>query len=75
MTQDAAARADELARVAYGRLVAILAAKDGDIESAEDCLADAFAQALRVWPEAGIPSNPEAWLLTVARNRRSDIRR
>lgn len=75
MTQDVAARAEELARVAYGRLIAILAAKDGDIESAEDCLADAFAQALRVWPETGIPSNPDAWLLTVARNRRHDLRR
>jgi RNA polymerase sigma-70 factor, ECF subfamily len=75
MTQDVAARAEELARAAYGRLVAILAAKDGDIESAEDCLADAFAQALRVWPESGIPANPEGWLLTTARHRRSDIRR
>ena len=75
MTQDVAARAEELARVAYGRLIAILAAKDGDIELAEDCLADAFAQALRVWPETGIPSNPDAWLLTVARNRRHDLRR
>ncbi|HET7565682.1 MAG TPA: DUF6596 domain-containing protein [Gemmatimonadaceae bacterium] len=73
--QDAATRAEELARVAYGRLLAILAAKDGDIESAEDCLADAFAQALRVWPETGVPSNPGAWLLTVARNRRHDLRR
>ena len=60
MTQDVATRAEELARVAYGRLLAILAAKDGDLESAEDCLADAFAQALRVWPETGIPGNPEA---------------
>jgi RNA polymerase sigma-70 factor (ECF subfamily) len=75
MTDDAAARAEELARAAYGRLLAILAARDGDIESAEDCLADAFAQALRVWPETGIPGNPEAWLLTVARNRQHDIRR
>jgi RNA polymerase sigma-70 factor (ECF subfamily) len=75
MTQDVAARAEELARTAYGRLVAILAAKDGDIESAEDWLADAFARALRVWPETGVPDNPEAWLLTVARNRRSDVRR
>ena len=75
MNHDVAARAEELARVAYGRLVAILAAKDGDIESAEECLADAFAQALRVWPESGVPANPSAWLLTVARNRRSDIRR
>ena len=75
MTQDAAARAEELARAAYGRLLAILAARDGDIESAEDCLAEAFAQALHSWPEMGIPSNPEAWLLTVARNRRHDQRR
>lgn len=75
MTLDVAVRAAELARTAYGRLLAILAARDGDIESAEDCLADAFAQALRTWPVAGIPANPDAWLLTVARNRRHDIRR
>lgn len=75
MTEDVAARAEELARAAYGRLLAILAAKDGDIELAEDCLADAFAQALRAWPETGVPANPEAWLLTVARNRRRDHRR
>ena len=29
----------------------ILAARDGDIEAAEDCLADAFERALRTWPE------------------------
>lgn len=75
MTHEAAARAEELARAAYGRLLAILAARDADIESAEDCLAVAFAQALSSWPETGVPSNPEAWLLTVARNRRHDLRR
>ncbi len=75
MTHDAAARAEDVARAAYGRLLAILAAKDGDIESAEDCLAEAFAQALSSWPKTGVPSNPEAWLLTVARNRRHDLRR
>jgi RNA polymerase sigma-70 factor (ECF subfamily) len=75
MTRDATARAEEVARAAYGRLLAILAATDGDIESAEDCLAEAFAQALWSWPETGAPTNPEAWLLTVARNRRHDLRR
>ncbi|MHB1313275.1 MAG: RNA polymerase sigma factor [Gemmatimonadaceae bacterium] len=74
MSEDVAARAEELARVAYGRLLAILAAKDGDIESAEDCLAEAFARALRSWSTTGIPENPEAWLLTVARNRGHDVR-
>ena len=72
---DAAARAEEVARASYGRLLAILAAKEGDIEAAEDWLAEAFAQALRSWPETGVPENPEAWLLTVARNRREDVRR
>ncbi len=72
---DVAARADEIARAAYGRLLSILAAKDGDIEAAEDCLADAFAQALQTWPATGVPDNPEAWLLTAARNRRHDMRR
>jgi RNA polymerase sigma-70 factor (ECF subfamily) len=64
-----------VARASYGRLLAILAAKDGDIESAEDCLAAAFAQALSTWPRTGVPDNPEAWILTVARNRRQDVRR
>lgn len=72
---DVAARAEELARAAYGRLLAILASADGDIEAAEDCLADAFAQALQTWPSTGVPDNPAAWLLTVARNRRNDLRR
>jgi predicted RNA polymerase sigma factor len=75
MTDEAATRAAELARVAYGRLLGLLAAIDGDIQSAEDCLADAFAQALRSWPVSNVPDNPEAWLLTVARNRRYDSHR
>ena len=73
--EHAMARAEEVARASYGRLLAILAAKDGDIESAEDCLAGAFAQALSTWPQSGVPDNPEAWILTVARNRRHDARR
>jgi RNA polymerase sigma-70 factor (ECF subfamily) len=71
----AAARAEDVARAAYGRLVAILAARDRDIEAAEDALADAFAQALATWPASGVPDQPEAWLLTVARNRRRDAER
>jgi len=66
---------EDLARGAYGRLLAILAARDGDIEAAEDCLGHAFVQALRTWPAGGVPDNPEGWLLTVARNRLRDIHR
>lgn len=64
---DARAAAERAARGSYGRLVALLAARSGDIAAAEDALADAFAAALRVWPDRGVPDRPEAWLLTAAR--------
>ena len=69
---DAQARAEDVARAAYGKLVAMLASRSGDIISAEDALADAFVAALKTWPTRGIPDKPEAWLLTVAKNRRTD---
>jgi len=69
---DAQARAECVARAAYGKLIAMLASRTGDIIAAEDALADAFVAALKTWPERGIPDKPEAWLLTVAKNRRID---
>jgi RNA polymerase sigma-70 factor (ECF subfamily) len=66
---ETAARAEEVARSSYGRLLAVLAARTGDIPAAEDALADAFERALRTWPQRGIPDNPEGWLVTVAKNR------
>ena len=66
------AQAESVARASYGRLLAILAAPTGDIPSAEDALSDAFVRALTTWPTTGIPDNPDAWLLTVARNRQRD---
>lgn len=74
-TDEARAAATLAARASYGRLVAILAAPTHDLAGAEDALADAFERALRTWPEAGVPDNPEAWLLTVARNRVRDTLR
>lgn len=65
-------RATEVARDSYGRLVAILAAGSGDIARAEDALSEAFSQALSTWANNGIPENPQAWLLTVSRNRLRD---
>ena len=72
---NAEARAEQVARASYGRLIAILAAPTGDIALAEDALGDAFEKALSGWPVAGVPRNPEAWLLTVARNRQRDVYR
>ncbi|MEM6277538.1 MAG: DUF6596 domain-containing protein [Pseudomonadota bacterium] len=72
MTVDA--RMADVMRASYGRLLAILSSRTGDIIVAEDALSDAFAKALIHWP-AGMPNNPEAWLLTVARNRLTDLAR
>jgi predicted RNA polymerase sigma factor len=60
------------ARDSYGRLLALLSASTSDIAAAEDALADAFERALRTWPSQGTPASPDAWLLTVARNRLRD---
>ncbi len=70
----AAARetAERSARESYGRLVAFLAARSGDVAAAEDALAEAFAAALEAWTCDGPPANPDAWLLTVARRRQAD---
>jgi predicted RNA polymerase sigma factor len=64
--------AEAVARCSYGKLVAFLAARTHDVAAAEDALSEAFASALADWPVKGCPSNPEAWLLTVARRKMID---
>jgi len=71
----AAAAAEQVARAAYGRLVATLAARWRDLDAAEDALADAFEAALSSWPRTGAPDRPDAWLLTAASRRLIDARR
>jgi RNA polymerase sigma-70 factor (ECF subfamily) len=66
------AAAEKAVRQSYGRLLAILSARTRDIAASEDALADAFARALERWPVDGVPDQPEAWLLSVARNRTLD---
>ncbi|MFO0625174.1 MAG: DUF6596 domain-containing protein [Polyangiales bacterium] len=66
---DGVAAAERVARESYGRLVARLAWQWRDLAAAEDALADAFAAALRHWPEQGVPAAPEAWLVAAARRR------
>ena len=72
---DASSVTETVARRSYGKLVAFLSARNRDVAAAEDALSDAFATALEDWPRNGIPANPEAWLLTVARRRLIDAAR
>jgi RNA polymerase sigma-70 factor (ECF subfamily) len=68
----ARAAAETVARRSYGKLVAYLAARTRDVAGAEDALADALAAALSDWPAHGVPANPEAWLMAVAKRRNID---
>jgi predicted RNA polymerase sigma factor len=70
--EQARGTAEAVARRSYGKLVAFLAARTHDVAAAEDALSEAFASALADWPGKGCPSNPEAWLLTVARRKMID---
>jgi RNA polymerase sigma-70 factor (ECF subfamily) len=67
--------AERAARQSYGKLVAYLAARTGDVAAAEDALADAFAAALTSWPVRGLPDAPEAWLFAAAHRRIIDTAR
>ena len=72
LTEEARRLVEKAARDSYGRLLAYLAARSRDMHAAEDALGDAFRAALEVWPRAGVPEKPEAWLLTAARRRLID---
>jgi RNA polymerase sigma-70 factor (ECF subfamily) len=59
-------------REEYGRAVAVLVRVFGDIDAAEEAVQDAFAEAVRRWPETGLPPSPAGWIITTARNRGID---
>ena len=72
---EAGRAAERVARESFGRLVAFLAVRTRDVAAAEDALSEAFAAALRQWPQSGVPDNPAAWLLAIARRRGVDAAR
>ena len=55
-----------------GRCTATLIRVLGDIDLAEDAVAEAFAIAAERWPVHGMPPNPGGWITTTARNRAID---
>ena len=55
-----------------GRCTATLIRILGDIDLAEDAVAEAFAIAAERWPTDGVPPNPGGWITTTARNRAID---
>lgn len=72
----ATAQIERTFREEHGRVLAALISQLGDFELAEDALQDALVNALERWQLDGVPRNPGAWLLTVAKRRAIDrIRR
>lgn len=71
LTGDTNQQVDHLFREVSGKVVALLARQFGNhlIESVVDSVQDAFESALMKWRFSGIPDNPGAWILTVARRK------
>ncbi len=60
-------------RLESARLIAGLARyAGGDLSLAEELAQDAVVAALEQWPVDGVPRNPGAWLMTVAKRRAVD---
>jgi RNA polymerase sigma-70 factor, ECF subfamily len=66
------ARVEQTFRQEFGRVVATLVRLFGDIDLAEEAVQEAFLEAVRRWPERGVPPNPGGWIVTTARNRAID---
>ena len=72
MSVASAAEIERIFREEYGRAVAVLVGRFGDIDDAEEAVQDAFTVALQRWPSSGLPPSPAAWIITTARNRAID---
>lgn len=63
---------DAVFRREIGRCTATMIRILGDLDLAEDAVAEAFAIAAERWPVTGVPPNPGGWITTTARNRAID---
>jgi RNA polymerase sigma factor (sigma-70 family) len=59
-------------RIERARLIAGLARIVRNVDLAEELAQDALVVALSEWPKTGVPANPGAWLMTVAKRRAVD---
>jgi RNA polymerase sigma-70 factor (ECF subfamily) len=66
---------DSLYRVESGRILATLIRLLGDLDLAEEAMHEAFAAALSLWAQSGVPGNPRPWLISTARFKAIDTLR
>ncbi len=67
-----AAGIERFYREEFGRIIATLIRVLGDFDLAEDAAQEAFASAVEQWPRDGLPDNPRAWIIGVARHKAID---
>jgi RNA polymerase sigma-70 factor (ECF subfamily) len=65
----------EAHRREWAKVLGATAQLTRDLDLAEECAQDAYAQALQTWGESGVPERPGAWLTSIARNRARDVLR
>src|SRR6266480_4258300 len=64
---------DAVWRIESARIIAGLARIVRDVGLAEELAQDALVAALEQWPESGVPNNPGAWLMAIAKRRAIDL--
>ncbi|TDD47005.1 RNA polymerase sigma factor [Kribbella antibiotica] len=69
----AAEAVDAVWRIESARIVAGVARIVRDVGLAEELAGDALVAALEQWPESGVPKNPGAWLMAIAKRRAIDL--
>ncbi len=63
---------DDVYRADWGRIVATLIRLFGDFDVAEDAAQEAFAAAVKQWPNEGVPASPAAWIIQTAKHKAVD---
>ena len=66
---------DAVWRIESAKLIAGLTRIVKDVGLAEDLAQDALVAALEQWPTSGVPDNPGAWLMAIAKRRAIDVLR
>jgi len=69
----AAETVEAIFRIESARIIAGVARIVRDVGIAEELAQDALVAALETWPESGVPDNPGAWLMAIARHRAIDL--
>src|SRR5215470_9438428 len=72
MNADIHRTVDAVWRIESARIIASLTRITRDVGVSEELAQDALVAALEQWPQSGVPDNPGAWLMAIAKNRAID---